>query len=446
MADDSHVNILKNGVEAWNTWRLKNRYIKPDLEGLRWRGQHSNNLSGINLNTCNLNNSDFSGAIFVSATFQASTLNGTIFRHASMMSVSLEKAQAQGACFDHADLRHSRLSKFAAYQSSFRHAVLSKAYGTELSMIDCDCSDVILRDVTLALSKLTNTDFSKGNLMYADLHSNLMCGSRFVGTSMAFADLTHSRLDRANLNEANLQGANLTYSILSGSTLERSDLARAILVGTDLRSARLNGAWVYGAAVWDTCMHDNTEQRELVITPKNQPDVTVDGLEVAQFVYLILNNNKLRHVIDTITSKVVLILGPFEAKSKRILDALRNRLRNRDYVPVVFDFEKPRTRDLTETISLLAKMARFVIVDLSDPRSTPHELATLVPQLRTVPFVPIIISSQIEYAMFSDLRKQPNMLEVFRYQDQDDLLSRIDEQLIRPAERRAEELTRRRSN
>jgi hypothetical protein len=73
--------------------------------------------------------------------------------------------------------------------------------------------------------------------------------------------------------------------------------------------------------------------------------ITLDELEVAQFIYLLLNNKRLRKVIDTITSKVVLILGRFTPERKAILDALREELRRRDYLPVLFDFENP-TRHL----------------------------------------------------------------------------------------------------
>ena len=38
-------------------------------------------------------------------------------------------------------------------------------------------------------------------------------------------------------------------------------------------------------------------------------EITVDSIEVARFVYLVLHNEKIRDVIDTITSKVVLILS-----------------------------------------------------------------------------------------------------------------------------------------
>jgi hypothetical protein len=43
----------------------------------------------------------------------------------------------------------------------------------------------------------------------------------------------------------------------------------------------------------------------LVITPQNEPEITVDNIEVAQFVYLLLHNEKIRDVIDTIGKKGV---------------------------------------------------------------------------------------------------------------------------------------------
>jgi hypothetical protein len=83
----------------------------------------------------------------------------------------------------------------------------------------------------------------------------------------------------------------------------------------------------------------------LIITPSNEPEITVDNIEIAQFIYLLLNNQKIRDVIDTITSKVVLILGRFTPQRKAVLDALREELRRRDYLPILFDFDKPASRD-----------------------------------------------------------------------------------------------------
>ena len=130
----------------------------------------------------------------------------------------------------------------------------------------------------------------------------------------------------------------------------------------------------------------------MVITSGDEPAITVDNIEVAQFVYLLLHNEKIRDVINTITSKVVLILGRFTDERKSVLDAIREELRKRDYLPILFDFNVPATRDITETVSLLARMARFIIADLTDPSSIPKELEAIVPSL-AVPIQPLLEGS-----------------------------------------------------
>jgi hypothetical protein len=118
-------------------------------------------------------------------------------------------------------------------------------------------------------------------------------------------------------------------------------------------------------------LSEGTKQQNLVITREGESEVTVDNIEVAQFVYLLLHNEKIRNVLDMITTKAVLILGRFTEGRKNILDALQEELRRRDYLPILFDFEKSIGRDITETVSLLARMARFVVADITDAKSIP---------------------------------------------------------------------------
>jgi hypothetical protein len=59
-------------------------------------------------------------------------------------------------------------------------------------------------------------------------------------------------------------------------------------------------------------------------------------------------------------------------------------LRQRKYLPILFDFEKPRSRNTDETITLLARMARFVVADISDAKSVLQELRAIVPDLPSV--------------------------------------------------------------
>jgi uncharacterized protein YjbI with pentapeptide repeats len=95
------------------------------------------------------------------------------------------------------------------------------------------------------------------------------------------------------------QGANLSQADLRGANLALADLTGAGLIGNDLRSATLSRALVYGASVWDIKVNESTEQQNLIITP-DVPLITVDNIKVAQFIYLLLNNEEIRDVIDTI--------------------------------------------------------------------------------------------------------------------------------------------------
>jgi hypothetical protein len=192
------------------------------------------------------------------------------------------------------------------------------------------------------------------------------------------AYLSRADLSGADLSEANLSGANLREA-----HLREADLSRATLIDTDLTDANLTGCRIFGISAWRLKL-EGAKQDDLVITDYREPEITVDNIEVAQFIYLMLHNEKIRDVIDTITSKAVLILGRFTKERKPVLEALRQELRQRNYLPILFDFEKPRNRDTDETITLLARMARFVVADISDAKSVLQELRAIVPDLPSV--------------------------------------------------------------
>jgi hypothetical protein len=99
-------------------------------------------------------------------------------------------------------------------------------------------------------------------------------------------------------------------------------------------------------------LSERTKQQGLIITPEGEPAVIVDDLEVAQFVYLLLHNEKIRRVIDTVGNKAVPLLGRFTEGRIVVLERLREELRNRGYLPIVFNFDKPETKDFTETVRL----------------------------------------------------------------------------------------------
>lgn len=197
---------------------------------------------------------------------------------------------------------------------------------------------------------------------------------------------------------------------------------------------------LYGISVWDA-KTDGLTQENLVITPPRQPEITVDSIEVAQFIYLLLQNKNIRQVIDTISQKGVLILGRFTKERKAVLDAIRDRLRTLGFVPMMFDFERPKQRDFTETIKTLAGLSRFIIADITNPKSSPLELQATMPDYM-IPFVPIIQEDEKPFSMFRDLKQKYGewVLDVLEYDSVDGLLEVLESAVVRPALEKAEQL------
>jgi uncharacterized protein YjbI with pentapeptide repeats len=223
----------------------------------------------------------------------------------------------------------------------------------------------------------------------------------------------------------NLSGANLSDAYLSWA-----DLIRAALVKTNFENAVLTGCRIYGIAAWDVNLR-GAKQQDLVITAEVESEVTADDLEVAQFIHLMLHNEKLKRVIDTITSKVVLILGRFSLpERKQVLTALREELRSQSAATC----RKPPGRTTDEITTLLARMARFVIADISDAKSVLQELRGIVPDNPTLPVQPIIDAAQEEPGMFDFFKKYPWFLEAHRYDDPAQLLAEVGDRVIGPIE------------
>jgi hypothetical protein len=113
---------------------------------------------------------------------------------------------------------------------------------------------------------------------------------------------------------------------------------------------------------------------------------------------------------------------------------------------LVFNFDKPETKDFTETIRLLAGLSHFVIADITKPRSTPLELQATVPDCM-VPFVPIIEGDEEPFSMFADLwlKHRDWVLDPIRYRSVDRLIERLEADIVEPAKVRFEQLLRKKA-
>ena len=384
-----------------------------------------------NLSEANLSGANLSGAKLTAADLAGANLNKANFSGADLIEANLEEADLSGADLSGADLAGARFKE----PMNFNGANLSGAN---------------LQDAFLYKAILSNANLSRANLINADLRIADLTNANLTDANLSYSRCESANMNKANLSNANLINSNLDNANLSGANLTNANLTRANLVETNFSQATISGSMIYGISAWNLNL-ENTTQKDLVISKDDEPVMSVDNLAVAQFIYLMINNKNIRDVLNTVTSKGVLILGRFsDPQRKSVLDGLREKLRQFDLLPIVFDFDRPTDKDYTETVQTLAGMSMFVIADLTSPKSTPMELEATVKQFK-IPYVPIIDISidPRPFAMLTDLKNSFHwVLDVLGYKTKEQLLqnSVIKKYIIDPVNKKRAELRDNKNN
>ncbi len=441
MANRKQLALLKEGVSGWNECWNGNPDLTIDLRRADLIGQDLRraDLSGADLSGADLSEADLRWARLSEADLRGAHLSGATFSKADLSEADFFGADLRRADLSKADLRGAHLSGATFSRADLTRANLSGAHLSRANLRKADLSKADLSGTTLRRALLRDANLVRANFSEADLRDSYCSGAHLSGADLSGANLSDADLSKADLSGTNLSGANLSKADLAETNLgdadlSKADLSGANLIGTNFQRANLTDCRIYGISARDVKLEGAT-QKNLIITEIGEPTLTVDDMEVAQFIYLLLNNQKIKNVIDTITSKAVLILGRFTEERKKVLEAIREELRQRGYVPILFDFEPSASRDLTETVTLLARMARFIIVDLTDPKAVPHELSSIIPDLPSVPVQPIMLRSRRVYKMFEHWEDYPWVLGIQKYRGVDDLLADIPGKVIDPAEK-----------
>jgi uncharacterized protein YjbI with pentapeptide repeats len=204
MASDEHVALLKQGVAAWNEWRLKNP--RPNLSGVNLGGADLRevNLRGADLSGANLGKANLSGADFSGASLREAYLRGADLRGADLRGASLGAANLRGAHLMDANLRRSMLWEANLRGANLRGANLMEANLREANLSEAYLRGAHLRGADLSLAFLSGAHLGGANLTGANLFSTV-----FVDTNLT---------DVIGLETCNHDGP----SIIDHRTLERS--------------------------------------------------------------------------------------------------------------------------------------------------------------------------------------------------------------------------------
>ncbi len=392
MVKQEHLDALMGGRLSWADWRSANTGAKPDLSYI------------------DLSRRDLSGYDLHEADLRVTNLANTNLSDCDLREAKLLWANLEGATLD---------------STNFGDALLYEA-----DLPDQDLTSAMLDDAVL----------ENANLARATFKGSELTGTEFVNANLEAAEFSDAVLTSVNFSRANLTRTDFTNTDLRGCTLDR-----ATLIETVFRRANLSECTVYGVSAWDVDL-EAADQSGLILSSPSSPGLlAVDNLEVAQFVYLLLHNEKIRDVIDTIGEKGVLILGRFGDR-KQLLDKLRIRLRELGFAPMVFDFQKPESKDFTETIRTLAGMSAFIVADITKPKSVPQEAQAVVPDYM-VPFVPVIEEGEEPWAMFQDLwvKHREWVFEPLEYGSIDELVPKLGTAVVEPALQRRKALLARRA-
>ena len=147
MAEEEHLKILKEGVEAWNAWVSEQARIgtlnAPDL---RRASLIKGDLSGADLRHSSLSGADFSRANLAGADLGSAVLIGAKFFEADLTGANFNGAHASWSNFTSAKLVKSELSRADIGRANFDGAIL----------IDAKFSDALLYSTVFSNVDLTS--------------------------------------------------------------------------------------------------------------------------------------------------------------------------------------------------------------------------------------------------------------------------------------------------
>ena len=221
---ENHIELFRQGVEHWNTYRKDH----PDEE--------------MDLSHCYLECEDYERADLINTSFAHSTIYGGEFAGAFLKGTSFHGAELIDVDFTGVQIHSASFIGCKAQKLNLSHQDLSQCsfWGSDLSRANFNHSN--LSKVRFMHSNLYYANFSNAILTESNLFRTNLCYANFEGANLTNVELDAADLKFANLKSANLQGVNLTDANLRGTDLTDTNLSGAYAGGTNFSSRYLSHA------------------------------------------------------------------------------------------------------------------------------------------------------------------------------------------------------------
>jgi hypothetical protein len=233
MANEEHLAILRQGVEAWNRWREENPKIRPDLQitglaeaDLRKVDFRNANLQRTELRGANLTGADLTGADLAEAGFITANLAGAVLDEAN-----LKEAALIGASLIGTSLIGTSLTNVSVGYTVFANTDLSSVIDLETVQHQAPSTigiDTLIRSGKLPEAFLRGCGVTDSFIEYLPsllgAHEPIQYHSCFISYSTkdeAFARRLHERM-RANhlrvwFTPEDIQGGKKIHEQLEGA-------------------------------------------------------------------------------------------------------------------------------------------------------------------------------------------------------------------------------------